>query len=124
MRARSTLLAGSVRDRASAASCANSSASTANSITRRGAAILSSRQVDDSHYNPMRDRGNPPHWVGFMESAYSTSVEGLRDDTIIDPGNLRLSIAYCRERRGHIQLGYRGSVIERVRNRSRRHNVE
>jgi len=39
-------------------------------MTRRGAAMLSGRQVDDSDYNPWRDQGNPPLLVGFMESVY------------------------------------------------------
>src|SRR5689334_23030926 len=46
MRARSTRLAGSVRDRASASSRAKSPGSITNSITRRGAAMGSSRHVD------------------------------------------------------------------------------
>jgi hypothetical protein len=57
MRARSTRLAGSVRDRASASNRAKSAGSTTNSITRRGAAMNSSRHVDTSAYNTLRDLG-------------------------------------------------------------------
>jgi hypothetical protein len=30
----------------------------------------SSRHVDASAYNTLRDPGNPLHWAGFMESVY------------------------------------------------------
>jgi len=72
MRARSTRLDGSVRDRAKVSSTAKSSGPIDNSIKRRGAAMISSRQIDDLiNYILRRDRGNPPQAVAFSESMYS-----------------------------------------------------
>jgi hypothetical protein len=32
--------------------------------------MSSSRHVDASAYNTLRDPENPPHWADFMESVY------------------------------------------------------
>jgi hypothetical protein len=45
MRARSTQLAGAVRDRAVASNCAKSASSIGTSITRRAAAMLTRHQI-------------------------------------------------------------------------------
>ena len=71
MRARSTRLDGSVRDRANVSSRAKSPGPIDNSIKRRGAAMISSRQIDGLiHYILHRDRGNPSQSVVFLESMY------------------------------------------------------
>jgi len=71
MRARSTRLAGSVRDRDVVSKRARSSGENENSMTRRGAAMIFSRVANDlQHYNPRRDHGNPYEPAGSLESMY------------------------------------------------------
>jgi hypothetical protein len=70
MRARSTRLAGSVRDRANVSRTARSSAPIDNSTTRRAAAMIATCIDDQMHYKPRRDRGNPWQTVTFTESMH------------------------------------------------------
>jgi len=70
MRARSTRLAGSVRDRAVASKWDSSSGPIGNAIIRRGAAMVAMHANDDSAYTPHRDYGNPLYRAGIKESMY------------------------------------------------------
>ena len=70
MRARSTRLAGSVRDRAINSSRDKSSAPIASSITRRGAAMAVRPITDEPDYTLCRDRGNPSDRGGITELVY------------------------------------------------------
>jgi len=71
MRARSTRIAGSVRDRAIDSSRLRSSEPIDNSITRRGAAMTPChRTYTPNDYKAVRERGKPSQWASFMESMY------------------------------------------------------
>src|SRR3954447_8325937 len=59
MRARSTRLAGSVRDRVNTSNRPTSSGPIASSITRRGAAMGPVIKTEAPPYTSPRDRGNP-----------------------------------------------------------------
>jgi hypothetical protein len=71
MRARSTRLAGSVRDRAIAANRAKSSSPIEISIAFRGAAMITTCRNEPAFpYHMWRQKRNPSQPVGFMESMY------------------------------------------------------